>query len=137
MSEPPTSPLSTPVAVAVGVGCGRLTAVAVRGLAPAARLRVLSLSLVPVALVYPLARTAVPDKRAILREAGGVAAMGFVAALAVRRDRANQVAAGGWLAHAAFDLIHDPGGGSLIPRWYPALCAGFDVGVAWDLLAKP
>lgn len=63
--------------------------------------------------------------------------MALLATRALRRDRARQVAAWGWLAHAAFDLVHEPGDGSLLPDWYPAVCAGFDVGVAWDLLAHP
>ncbi|MFC5727555.1 MULTISPECIES: hypothetical protein [Nocardioides] len=65
-----------------------------------------------------------------------MAATGLVAALALRSGRAGQVAASGWLAHAVFDLTHEPGSGSLFPAWYPAVCAGFDVGVAWDLLTE-
>jgi uncharacterized membrane protein YfcA len=129
--------LSVPLAVLAGVGGGRLTAIALRAVVPASRSRVLSASLVPVALVYPLARTAVDDRRAVLREVGGVAVMAAATALAARSDRSTRVTASGWLAHAAFDLVHDPGRDSRLPGWYPALCAGFDAGVAWDLLARP
>lgn len=129
--------LSIPLAVLGGVGGGRLTAITMRAVMPASRSRVLAFSLVPVALVYPLARTAVRDKQAVLREIGGVAAMAAATALAARSDRATRVTAWGWLAHAAFDLVHDPGRDSRLPGWYPALCAGFDAGVAWDLLARP
>jgi len=125
------------LAVVGGVGFGRLTAIALRAVAPGSRSRVLSSSLVPVALVYPLARTAVRDRPAVLREVGGVAAMAAVTALGTRSDRATRVIAWGWLAHAAFDVVHDPGRDSRLPDWYPALCAGFDAGVAWDLLARP
>lgn len=94
----PAGPTSVPMAVAGAVGCGRLAATALRGSAPTTRLCVLSMSLIPVALAYPLARTATPDRRAILREVGGVTVMGVVATLAVRSDRINQAAALGCLA---------------------------------------
>jgi hypothetical protein len=87
-----------------------------------------ALALVPVALIYPLARNSLDDRHAVIREVLGVAGMAAVAA-AARGHRVRRVAAAGWLAHAGFDLLHDRGDGSLLPDWYPAACAGYDA--AW------
>lgn len=124
-------------AVVAGAVLGKASAVAVRRLAPSASTRLLALSLMPVALVYPAARRSVSGSgAAVLREAGGVAAMAAVVAASRHTTRPAQVTAAGWLAHAAFDAWHDAGHGSRIPGWYPALCAGYDAGVAADLVTQ-
>jgi len=91
--------------------------------------RISAVSLVPVALIYPLARASLEDRPAVTRELIGVAAMTAVA-LAARGERGRRIAAAGWLAHAAFDLMHDRGDDSLLPDWYPAACAGYDAAYA-------
>ena len=35
-----------------------------------------------------------------------------------------------WVGHAVFDRVHEHGEASSLPRWYPALCAGYDLGMA-------
>ncbi|TCJ28075.1 hypothetical protein [Nocardioides jejuensis] len=123
--------------VAVGAALGKASAVAVRRVAPGSSTRLLALTLVPVALIYPAARrSAAGSGGAVLREAGGVLAMGAVVAAARRTTQPEVVTAAGWLAHAAFDAVHDAGPASRLPGWYPALCAGYDAGVAADLLAR-
>jgi hypothetical protein len=47
---------------------------------------------------------------------------------------ARRVVAIGWAAHAAFDLLHEGGTDTRLPRWYPALCAGFDLVLAERLV---
>ncbi|HSX67431.1 hypothetical protein [Nocardioides sp.] len=122
-------------AVLVGAGLGKASALGVRRVAPGSSTRLLALSLVPVALVYPAARrSSARSCRAALQEAGGVLAMAAVVAAARRTTRPEVVTAAGWLAHAAFDVVHDAGDGSRLPGWYPAFCAGYDAGVAADLL---
>lgn len=122
-------------AVAVGAGLGKVSALGLRRVAPGSSTRLLALGLVPVALVYPAARRAsARSSTAALREAGGVLAMAAVVAAARRTTRPEVVTATGWLAHAAFDVVHDAGEGSRLPGWYPAFCAGYDAGVAADLL---
>lgn len=91
--------------------------------------RAAALTLVPVTLVYPLARRSFDDRPAVSRELAGVLTMSVVAGLA-RGPRVRRVAAAGWLAHAAFDLAHDRGPGSRLPDWYPAACAGYDAAYA-------
>lgn len=95
--------------------------------------RLSALTLVPVALVYPLARRSVDDRAAVAREVLGVVAMAAVAS-AARGPRVRRVAVAGWVAHAGFDLAHDRGEGSLLPDWYPAACAGYDAAYAAVLL---
>jgi hypothetical protein len=97
--------------------------------------RVSALSLVPVALIYPLARRSFEDRPAVNREVLGVAAMAGVA-VAARGPRVRRIAALGWLAHAGFDLVHDRGDGSRLPDWYPAACAGYDAAYAAVLLTS-
>jgi hypothetical protein len=98
--------------------------------------RVSALSLVPVALVYPLARRSLEDRSAVHREVMSVAAMTGVA-IAARGAHGRRVAALGWLAHAAFDLLHERGHDSLLPDWYPAACAGYDAAYAAVLIQRP
>ena len=95
--------------------------------------RASALTLVPVALVYPLARRSSEDRPAVAREVLGVAAMAAVAS-AARGPRVRRVAVLGWLAHAGFDLVHDRGDDSRLPDWYPAACAGYDAAYAAVLL---
>lgn len=118
----------------VGLALGKASAVAARRVAPGASTRLLAIALVPVALVYPVVRRSPGDRAATLREAAGVGAMALAAAAAARSTRPELVTAAGWLAHAGFDAVHDAGPGSLLPGWYPAFCAGYDAGVAWDLV---
>jgi hypothetical protein len=82
------------VAPATGAGFAGLTDLACRRF-PRQRAAGLSAGLSVAAAVYPLART------------GGA-------------TRGRRIAAGGWLAHAVFEAIHDKGGQSRIPGWYPA-----------------
>jgi hypothetical protein len=96
--------------------------------------RASALTLVPVALIYPLARRSLEDRPAVTRELLGVAAMTGVA-VAARGPRVGRLAAAGWLAHAGFDLLHDRGDGSRLPDWYPAACAGYDAAYAAVLVA--
>lgn len=116
------------------VAAGRLTAVALRKSLPRIDTRALVLSLVPVALAYPAARRSARDKPAVVREVAGVAAMSAAAVLALRGTDGRRIAAAGWLAHAAFDLLHEKGPDSRLPDWYPSVCAGFDAGVAWEVM---
>jgi hypothetical protein len=95
---------------------------------------VAAMTLVPVALIYPLARRSFDDHPAVAREAAGVLAMGALAAVAARSPATRPLAVGGWLAHAAFDFAHDRGPGSRLPDWYPAACAGYDTAYAVALL---
>ena len=76
---------------------------------------VAALTLVPVALIYPLARRSFDDRPAFAREVAGVLTMGAVAAVAVRSPSVRAVAVAGWLAHAGFDLTHDRGADSRLP----------------------
>lgn len=130
--------VSTFASAGVGALLGVATCAAVRRVAPQSSTRLLALTLVPVALVYPAARRSTSGAgAATMREAAGVAAMALTAVAATRTERPGPVAAIGWLAHAGFDLWHDAGHGSLIPGWYPAFCAGYDVAVAADLVLRP
>ncbi len=120
----------------IGVGLGKASAVAVRRVAPSSSTRLLALTLVPVAVIYPAARKSVRGSgAAVARETAGVAAMAAVAAAAARTTRPEVVTAAGWIAHAGFDAVHGTDDSSRIPGWYPAFCAGYDFAVAADLLA--
>lgn len=122
--------------LAVGAALGKASAAGVRRLVPSSSTQLLALTLVPVALIYPAARKSVRGSgAAVLREVTGVAAMTAVAAASRQTTRPEVVTAAGWLAHAGFDALHGTDHSSRIPGWYPALCAGYDVAVAADLLA--
>lgn len=100
---------------------------------PTHRTVVYAAGLVGAAVVYPishLGRTA--DSAVLIREWIAVlaAAAVYAGASVLSVPGAAGLTAGGWLAHAVFDRAHDRGASSRLPQWYPALCAGYDVGVA-------
>lgn len=99
----------------------------------------LSLGLAGAAAVYPLARTGCTDRGAVARELLALGSYGAVSPLAIRRAETDGrlIAGAGWLLHAAFDAIHGHSEDARLPRWYPALCAGFDVVIAGLLAARP
>ncbi len=78
------------------------------------------------AAIYPVFRRGGRHSRAARIEIGALAAYSALA-LAARDDR---LLAAGWASHALFDAVHDGGDESLIPDWYPAACAGYDLAVA-------
>ena len=95
--------------------------------------------LVGAALVYPLAGgPGRADRDVVRRESTSVAAALAVALAAVALpDRAARpVVAAGWILHAVFDQVHAVSAGSRLPRWYPALCAGYDAAMATALSRK-
>lgn len=85
--------------------------------------------LVTAAAIYPLARrrTLGDDREKAVLVAAAVVALG-PAALSPKAGRA--LIAVGWLAHAGFDASFHAGADSRIPRWYPAMCAGYDAALA-------
>jgi len=88
--------------------------------------------LVAAALTYRLADPGAehgPERTRELLAVGATAVTGIASSLVPPRAR-HRVLAAGWLSHAVFDMVHHRNSGSLLPRWYPALCAGFDVAVA-------
>jgi hypothetical protein len=105
----------------------------------AARLRTVGAAagLVTAAAVYPLARRRLTADTAMTREVATLAATGAVAALArtLAPSRARALLAAAWAAHALFDVTHSSSGDSRLPRWYPAMCAGYDLALAGRLIA--
>ena len=93
--------------------------------------------LVTAALAYPvtdLGAAGGPARRRELISVGAAVALGLASALLPHRSRRRLLAAG-WLAHAGFDAAHHRNESSVLPGWYPPLCAGFDAVVAARLLA--
>jgi len=111
--------------------------VVLRRRASRARLALQGVGLVVAAGIYPALHKGQADVDERRREAAGVAAATAVVATALvtRRTRGRQLLAFGWAAHALFDAVHHRGETSLVPEWYPAVCAGYDVATAAAILA--
>jgi hypothetical protein len=119
------------LAAGVGVVAAVATDRAVAALPAGGRRGAYAAILVGAAAVYPLARR---DRR-LGRE--GLVELGAVAAYAVTAARSGDRAlAAGWASHAAFDRVHHAGPDSLIPDWYPAMCAGYDLLLAGVLAVR-
>jgi hypothetical protein len=103
---------------------------------PQARSGMGAAGLVTAAAVYPAARQHGWVSLASARELASVAAAAGLASRAHGRGgtTARAMIAAGWAAHALFDAKHDAGSGGRLPRWYPALCAGYDLAFAAALL---
>lgn len=124
------------VAVAAGAASGLAVENLTRRLFPNARTELGAVGLLTAAVIYPAARGGSRVSLAAAREVAGVAAATAVVAQARGRGgrTARAMIAAGWAAHAVFDAQHDAGPGSRLPRWYPALCAGYDLAFAAALL---
>jgi len=124
----------------VAVAAGAASAIAVENLTrklwPNARTELGAVGLVTAAAIYPAARSGSRVSLASAREVAGVAAATTVVAKARSRGgmTARALIAAGWAAHAVFDAQHNAGPGGRLPRWYPALCAGYDIAFAASLL---
>jgi len=92
--------------------------------------------LITAAAIYPLARRRLTADRAALREGAALAATAGVAAASARMPNraARSVLGLAWASHALFDATHETTGDSRLPRWYPALCAGYDLTYAARLI---
>jgi hypothetical protein len=91
------------------------------------RLLIAATGLVAAAAVYPISH-----RRAIIDwpEAVALVTAGGVALNAVTRPggRSRLLLGVGWTVHALFDAAADHSSATYrLPRWYPALCAGFDI----------
>ena len=87
------------------------------------------------AAIYPAARRRWRADRRSAAELLGLLGYGTASVLAARRPRprANRLLAAGWASHALFDAAHGHDEASRLPRWYPALCAGYDLVVCAHL----
>ncbi len=97
-----------------------------------------AIGLMVAAAVYPVARQGrtrlrhTVDVSIPTREWSAVAATFavFVGALILPSRSARRLVAASWAIHPIFDLLHERGPDSRLPDWYPAICAGYDLGVA-------
>jgi hypothetical protein len=123
----------------VGAALAGLSDLAVTRFAARRRVPLFAVGLVAAAAIYPLFRSSRPRSAPVVRELAALLAFGAVGTAAVRgrSPNAGRVVAAGWAAHALFDMVHDAGQHSRIPGWYPAFCAGYDLGVAAILLRPP
>jgi hypothetical protein len=118
--------------LAAGLAMAACTEVAVRRFDAARRRQAYAAALPFAAAIYPACRRGGRLSRAGRIEIAALAAYGAFAA-AARDDR---VLAAGWASHAVFDAVHHGGHDSLIPDWYPAVCAGYDLAVAGVLIGR-
>jgi len=103
---------------------------------PSYRLMGAAAGLVGAAAIYPAARRSA-GSGGLGRELAVVAGATCAGLAAARAgDGAGSALVGaGWIGHAFFDLCVGPDEASRLPRWYPALCAGYDVTLGGALLA--
>jgi hypothetical protein len=119
-------------AFAAGAGAAVSVDVLTERAMPTRRIDGAALGLLTAAAIYPAARRSgfgTGVEKVVLIAAGAVVAV--AAALPARRA---QLLAAGWIAHAGFDAAFSPHDDSRIPSWYPAMCAGYDVGLGVRLL---
>jgi hypothetical protein len=84
------------------------------------------------AAVYPLARLGRAAPPGARREwvALGATVGTFVATRRLPDRVSLPLTGAAWVGHAVFDRVHERGEASSLPQWYPALCAGYDLGMA-------
>jgi hypothetical protein len=118
-----------------GAGLGALSVRRAHRLPAEQRVTLYAAGLAIVAAIYPAARRRWRLDRSSAGELLGVVGYSTASVLATRRARplATRLLAAGWASHALFDVAHGHDEGSRLPRWYPALCAGYDLVVCGDL----
>ena len=86
-------------------------------------------------LTWGTARDDLDDRRLLTAQTAAVLGFGAVAltAVAVDPNAARYVLAAGWLAHAAWDVVHHRLG-RVVPRWYAETCLVADLTLATVLL---
>ena len=86
-------------------------------------------------LTWGTARGDLGDRRLLTAQTAAVLGFGAVAMAAVAVDpaAARYVLAAGWLAHAAWDVVHHRLG-RVVPRWYAETCLVADLTLATVLL---
>lgn len=130
---------SSTTAFVAGVALGAVTAEPVRSrLSCGGRTSVVGagVGLVTAAVIYPAARREHAASQALAVEGAVVGGTVLLAILAAGRSTATgrRLLALGWAAHALFDVGQGPSEDSRLPGWYPALCAGYDLALAGQLL---
>lgn len=132
-----TADLPSSAALIAGAGLGWGLDLAIEKYWPSGRLVAAGVGLVSAAAVYPAARRGRRGGADGRREALTLAAAAALAATVPRlpSDRARRLLGLGWLAHAGYDAVvtHDTSS-SRLPSWYPAGCAGYDLGQGTRLL---
>lgn len=123
--------LGNVVGVAAGAGLGWASGELARRLGGRAEVVGLGAGLVTAALIYPAARRSA-STGGVMAEVAVIAATTALAGAATRLESttARRVLGAGWASHALFDTLTGASSDSRLPRWYPALCAGYDVAIA-------
>jgi hypothetical protein len=86
-------------------------------------------------LTWGTARGELDDRRRLTAQTAAVLGFGAaaIAAVTAAPGTAHYVLAAGWLAHAAWDVVHHHAD-RVVPRWYAELCMACDLVVAASLL---
>jgi hypothetical protein len=121
------------VAAAAGLGAAVGFDQALTRYSPGRRVTSHAIGLAVAGGVYPALRVREHGRARGVRELVAFALFGAVGAAGAVRGgstAAVPVLAAAWVSHALFDVLHDTGRHSRVPRWYPAACLGYDLGVA-------
>lgn len=141
----PPSTTGRVIAAGTGLALSALVDAPVKKWMPRYRTPSYAAGLMVAAAVYPVARQgqarlgSMIDVSIPTREWSAVAATFavFFGALVLPSSSARRLVAASWAIHPIFDLLHERGPDSRLPDWYPAICAGYDLGVAGLLAVEP
>jgi hypothetical protein len=119
-----------------GAGLAEIAARGARRLPAERHVGFYATGLAVAAAIYPAARRRWALDRRSASEVLGLLGYGTASVLSAQRPqpRANRLLAAGWASHALFDAVHGHDETSRLPRWYPALCAGYDLVLCAHLL---
>src|SRR3954452_12606433 len=128
-------PGTGPIGVIAGAALAELVARGARRLPAEYHVLFYAAGLTSAAAIYPAARRRWRLDRQSAGELVGLLGYGGASLLAAKRPRprANRLLAAGWASDALFDAAHGDDDSSRLPRWYPALCAGYDLVVCAHL----
>jgi hypothetical protein len=134
----PAGPLTRRWPSAVGLGAAVASLALVSPLPAQLQIWISAWSVLLAAVIYLTwgsARGDLGDRRWLSAQTAAVLGFGAVAIAAVAVDpaAARYVLAAGWLAHAAWDVVHHRAG-RVVPRWYAETCMVADVLLAIVLL---
>jgi hypothetical protein len=110
-----------------GAGVGAVAAAAVARSNPPVAFRGAAVGLVAAAAVYPIARRRGHRRPSGAERAALAATVGVLGMALSDPQGAGRLVGIGWAAHALFDALVEHDHARRLPRWYPPLCAGYDL----------
>ncbi|MEL6461048.1 MAG: DUF6010 family protein [Cyanobacteria bacterium J06636_27] len=123
------------VELAIGITLAGLTILVIQTQPPEIHQKIYALALIIAASIYVGFSLLSQNTTWIFTETLGVIVFSLISFLGLKFS--PWFLAMGWLIHPAWDLFIDNHNSTIfVPHWYPIVCIGYDIAIAWYLVWK-